>query len=72
MGLPRAAVRAGSPDAAGGGVMMTAAELRAAQDRYDAAIAELRAARNALAEAERQLTAATDGLSRLDARKVPA
>lgn len=37
--------------------MVTAAELRAAQDRYERALAELREARNALAEAERLIGA---------------
>ncbi len=48
---------------------MTAAEYRAARDRYEDALTELRAARNALAQAEHELAAITEGLDVLAARQ---
>lgn len=51
---------------------MTAAEYRAAQDRYERALAELREARNALADADRELAAVTDGLDVLERRTAAA
>jgi len=48
---------------------MTAAEYRAAQNRYEDALTELRAARNALAEAEHELNAVSDGLDMPAARQ---
>lgn len=42
---------------------MTAAEYRAAQDRYERALIELREARNALAAAEKLINASRDELA---------
>ena len=42
---------------------MTAAEFRAAEDRYQRALLELRDARNALTEAEKLINASRDELA---------